>query len=77
VKKPKKALKGSKAKYRFRSSETGSSFECKLDRKRFKACRSPRKVKGLKAGKHRFRVRAVDAAGNVDPTPAKDAFRVR
>jgi CSLREA domain-containing protein len=65
-----------KAKFKFTSSEAGSSFECKLDRKPFKPCKSPKKYKGLKPGKHVFKVRAIDAAGNVDPTPAKKKFKV-
>ncbi len=76
TKKPKKRIEKRKAKVRFRSSEPGSSFECKLDRKRFKPCDSPRKLKRLKRRKHRFKVRAIDVAGNVDPTPAKARFRV-
>jgi len=31
----------------------------------------------VKPGKHRFKVRAIDAAGNVDRTPAKARFKVR
>ncbi len=31
---------------------------------------------GLKPGKHVFKVRATDAAGNVDPTPAVKKFTV-
>jgi CSLREA domain-containing protein len=67
---------GPKAKFKFSSSEPASSFECKLDKKPFKKCRSPKTYKGLKPGKHVFKVRAKDAAGNVDPTPAKKKFRV-
>jgi hypothetical protein len=29
----------------------------------------------VKKGKHTFEVRAVDAAGNVDPTPASDTWK--
>jgi hypothetical protein len=54
----------------------GSGCECKLDKKKFKPCTSPRKVKRLDEGKHKFKVRAIAAAGNVDLTPAKDKFKV-
>jgi len=65
-----------KAKFRFSSNESGSKLECKLDGKKWGSCRSPKTYKGLKAGKHTFRVRARDAAGNVDPSPAKRSWRV-
>ncbi len=64
------------AKFKFVSSEAGSTFQCKLDKKPFKPCRSPKKHKRLKRGKHVFQVRAIDAAGNVDKSPAKKKFRV-
>ena len=64
------------ARFRFASDELGTSFQCSLDRKRFRACTSPWRSKGLRPGRHVFAVRAVDAAGNVDPTPAKRAFTV-
>jgi hypothetical protein len=63
-------------KFKFKSSEANSTFKCKLDRKPFKKCRSPKKYKKLKPGKHVFKVKAKDAAGNVDPTPAKRVFRI-
>jgi hypothetical protein len=63
--------------FRFRSDEPpGSHFECKLDNGAFKPCRARHTTKRLKFGKHVLRVRAVDAAGNRDPTPAVDRFRV-
>jgi CSLREA domain-containing protein len=62
-------------KFKFVSTEDGSKFECKLDRQKFKACKSPKKYKGLKPGKHVFKVRAVKGK-NVDPTPAKRKFKV-
>ncbi len=76
TKAPKDRSAKRKAKYRFESSEQGSTFECKLDKAGFKPCLSPRRYKRLKPKRHRFRVRATDAAGNTDPTPAKDRFRV-
>ena len=59
------------------SSEPNSRFECKRDRKPWRACESPRRLKRLGKGRHRFRARAIDAAGNVDPTPAKKRFKVK
>lgn len=73
----KKKVKGRTAKFKFVSSEAGSTFECKLDKKKFKPCRSPKKYKRLKPGKHVFQVRAIDAAGNRDKTPATRRFRIR
>jgi hypothetical protein len=64
------------AKFRFVSSEAGSTFQCRLDKKPFKPCRSPKKYKRLKPGKHVFQVRAIDPAGNRDKTPATQRFRV-
>lgn len=62
--------------FRFASSEAGSSFRCQIDRKPYRPCRSPR-VFGVVLGRHTVRVRAVDAAGNVDRSPAVFHFRVR
>ena len=75
VKKPHTGFKRS-AKVTFTSSEAGSHFECKLDGGKFKACSSPKKLKHLKIGRHKFFVRAIDASGNVDPTPAKVKWKV-
>jgi CSLREA domain-containing protein len=72
----KKKVKGHTAKFRFVSSEANSTFECRLDKKKFQPCRSPKKYKRLKPGKHVFEVRAIDAAGNRDKTPATRKFRV-
>ena len=63
-----------RVKFKFVSDEPSSTFECKQDEKPFKACSSPKTLKRLDEGKHRFKVRAIDAAGNVDPTPDKDKF---
>jgi len=65
-----------RATFAFRSSEPGSSFRCKLDRRAFASCKSPKTFKGLKVGKHTFKVVAVDVADNVDPTPAIVRFSI-
>lgn len=65
-----------RAKFRFASSEAQSSFKCKLDRKRWKRCRSPYRVK-VAPGKHLLKVRAIDRFGNADPTPARFSWRVK
>jgi parallel beta-helix repeat protein len=62
------------AKFRFGSDEPGSTFLCKLDRRPFKPCRSPRIYRHLRPGRHAFRVRAIDAAGNADPSAALRRF---
>jgi CSLREA domain-containing protein len=63
------------ARFEFDADESGASFQCKLDQKPFKPCESPRTYKHLKPGKHVFKVRAVDPAGNVG-APAKRKFTV-
>jgi hypothetical protein len=73
----KKQVKGRTVKFRFVSSEAGSTFQCKLDGRKFKPCLSPKTYRRLKPGKHVFEVRAIDAAGNKDKTPATGKFRVR
>jgi CSLREA domain-containing protein len=73
---PKKKSKSTTAKFKFSSSEKGSTFQCKLDKRPWRGCKSPKTYKGLKPGKHVFKVRAIDKAGHVDPTPARRKFEV-
>jgi Ca2+-binding RTX toxin-like protein len=80
TKRPAKVLTTKRARrrvvFRFASSERNSRFRCKLDRKRYRPCGSPRAY-SVGPGKHTVRILAIDAAGNVDPTPALFSFRVR
>jgi hypothetical protein len=69
------AAKG-KVTFRFTSTVQGAKFQCKLDKKRWKSCKSPRVYKNLKDGRHRFKVKAVGPTGVPDPTPTKRSFKV-
>jgi Ca2+-binding RTX toxin-like protein len=62
--------------FAFSANEQGAGFRCKLDRRPFRACRSPRAYL-VAPGRHTFRVFAFDAAGNRDRSPAVFVFRVR
>ena len=76
TKAPKRTSERTTARFRFQSNEPGSTFECKLDQGAFGSCGPSKKYKRLTAKRHRFRVRAIDAGGNVDPSPAKARFEV-
>lgn len=73
---PGRKLADGTARFAFKSSEPGSTFQCKLDGKPAARCKSPRVFKRLKPGRHIFRVWATDAAGNKDATPAKRRFAI-
>jgi hypothetical protein len=64
----------SKATFGFTSSEGGSTFQCRLDGGAWETCTSPRTYTGVHLGKHSFAVRAIDPAGNTDPTPAERSW---
>jgi hypothetical protein len=58
------------------ASEPGARFECSLDDAPFAACPADVTVARLALGAHRFTARAIDAAGNADPTPAARRWSV-
>jgi hypothetical protein len=75
-KRPKNRSADNSPTFKFRSDEVNSTFKCKLDHKKFHKCKSPKTYHGLDPGKHTFKVEAIDSDGNVDPTPAKDKFKI-
>jgi subtilisin family serine protease len=63
-------------KFKFSSTEAGSTFKCKRDRGSWASCSSPKVYNNLSLGEHTFRVRATDQAHNTDLTPAKRNFKI-
>jgi hypothetical protein len=51
-------------------------FECSNNGVVYEACISPHNVQGLTAGEHQLQVRTIDAALNIDPTPASYVWMV-
>jgi hypothetical protein len=70
---PSGRVRSRSAKFRFSSPVPGATFVCRLDKGRYRACRSPFTVHRLRAGLHVLAVRARTATGVSDLTPA---FRV-
>ena len=64
------------ATFSFTSSKANSTFQCRLDGAAWTDCSSPQTYAGLAAGQHTFDVRATDAYGNVDPTPATSSWTI-
>jgi hypothetical protein len=64
------------ARFTFASSKPRSTFECQFDGGSWSSCSSPQSYSSLALGIHVFSVRAIDAAGNVDPTPAADSWTI-
>jgi len=64
------------ARFVLTASEPGTTFLCKLDSSRFKACGRAVTYRNLKSGRHVFRSKAVGAAGLADPTPVRIEFKI-
>ncbi len=63
--------------FAYSSTESGSTFQCRIDTDPFAACPSDGYTTPyLAEGPHTFYVKATDPVGNVDPTPATRSFTV-
>ncbi len=77
---PSGSVNSTSARFSF-SSEQNSIFECRLTKQgqtagTFTACSSPKDYGNLTEGSYTFEVRATDASGNTDPTPASRTWTV-
>jgi large repetitive protein len=74
---PEGTVASDSASFAFSSTKPNSTFKCSLDGSTFAACTSPKDYPGpLSQGNHTFRVRAIDASGTQDPTPASRSWGV-
>jgi len=73
--KPRPKTEDSTPTFKFTATVAGATFRCSVDKKPFKACRSPYTAPSLKPGRHVVRVASV-ANGLTDPTPAIWSFKV-
>lgn len=67
VRRPAKSTDARQASFWLRGSAGATGFVCKLDDGDFRACGSPARFQGLRAGRHRFAVRAVAATHRWGP----------
>ncbi|MDX6602177.1 MAG: hypothetical protein QOF13_1379 [Solirubrobacterales bacterium] len=54
----------------------GTSFICKVDHHKWKACHSPFKLRNLSYSRHVLQVRGTDVIGNAEAKAAKRSFKV-
>ena len=64
-----------RATFAFSASEA-ADFACALDESAFAPCSSPHLVTNLAEGPHRFAIRAIDRAGNVEAPARTHAFTI-
>jgi Tol biopolymer transport system component len=64
--------------FRFTDStgQPGTTFRCRVDRKPWRGCTSPLRLKRLNRGKHVLAIEAANAVGTPEPQPVKRVFKV-
>jgi CSLREA domain-containing protein len=73
---PSDTTEATDATFAFSSNDPDATFACSLDAAPYVSCSSPLMYTELSAGTHTFEVRAIDAAGNTDPTPASFGWSI-
>jgi plastocyanin len=73
--KPKATTKDRTPTFKFKSTVAGATYECKLDGKALKPCRSPLTTKPLSYARHTLKVASI-AGGLKDSSPAVASFKV-
>jgi uncharacterized repeat protein (TIGR01451 family) len=74
---PSGTIRATSATFEFASTQAIAYYECSLDKAAWQRCASPATVDGLTTNKqHTFEVRAVNAEGLYDSTPASRTFSV-
>src|SRR4029078_12680649 len=63
-------LTGNTGTFGLASTESPSTFECKIDQGSYSSCAASYTTPALSDGKHVIKVRATDAAGNTDESSA-------
>jgi hypothetical protein len=66
----------SDASFGFTSNDAAATFECRFDTATWAACSAPQAYPALADGSHTFSVRAIDSAGNIDPSPPSRTWTV-
>jgi hypothetical protein len=64
---PNRVETSASARFGFTDGRGDLRFQCRLDRRGWRSCRSPIVLKGLGAGSHKFSVRALDARRRRSP----------
>ncbi|HEU4655500.1 MAG TPA: hypothetical protein VFS47_16045 [Steroidobacteraceae bacterium] len=76
VTKPEAVTNSTTAGFTFSSTEAGSTFEVSVDGAAFASSGASFDIPGVAEGEHTLSVRAIDAAKNVDASPATATWRV-
>jgi hypothetical protein len=68
--------RGVKLRFKATGTKEKASFKCRIDKRRWSRCASPKTYKRLKPGRHLVKVRAFGSTTS-DQTPAKRKFRIK